>query len=154
MISKVVRELREKKNVSSRILAKRVGKNNTWISQIETGKIKHPDLQALKHMLRLLDCTEEQIEQIILEEFPDLEKFPKKHSKNRTDYKLEKRVLMTKREKKNYGETDVISFQSKVMTEKEFHYRCEKDAHQLFCEIRQLPKRTLELLMDYLFEDI
>jgi transcriptional regulator with XRE-family HTH domain len=154
MISKVVRELREKKGISSRILAKRVGKNNTWISQIETGKIKHPDLQALKHMLRLLDCTEGQIEQIILTEFPDLEKFPKKHSKNRTDYKLEKRVLISKREKKNYGETDVMNFQTKVMTEKEFHLKCEKDAHQLFCEIKQLPKKTLELLMDYLIEDI
>jgi transcriptional regulator with XRE-family HTH domain len=154
MISKVVRELREKKGMSSRILARRVGKNNTWISQIETGKIAHPDLKALKHLLRLLDCTEEQIEQIILTEFPDLEKFPKKHSKNRTDYKIEKKVLVSKREKKNYGVTEITSFQSQVMTEREFLLKCQKDAHQLYCEIKQLPRKTLETLMDYLIDDI
>lgn len=155
MLSQVVRELRLKNKMNGKLLARKVGKNDTWVSQIETGKIVHPDLPAFKKMLRVLGCSETEIDNIILNEFPERDNLPRQlPSKNKTDYKIEKTLIKTNQSKPVYGNTEFKSFESKVMTEMEFKKKCESDAHQLYIELKTLPSHTLEKLFEYLFEEM
>ena len=155
MLSQIVRELRTKNKLTGKSLARKAGMNDTWVSQIETGKIVHPDLPALKKMLRVLGCSESEIDEIILSEFPERDNLPRAiPSKNKTDYRIEKTLIRTNRDKKEYGNVNFTSFQSKVMTEGEFKKKCEADAHQLYIELKTLPTYTLEKLFEFLFEDM
>lgn len=155
MLSQVVRELRLKSKVTSKSLARKVGKNDTWVSQIETGKIVHPDLPAFKKMLRVLGCSESEVDEIILKEFPEKDNLPRGlPSKNKTDYKIEKTLIRSNRDKPEYGNVQFKSFNSKVMTESEFEKKCESDAHQLYIELKTLPSFTLNKLFEFLFEDM
>lgn len=155
MLSQVVRELRLKSKLTSKSLARKVGKNDTWVSQIETGKIVHPDLPAFKSMLRVLGCAENEVDEIILKEFPERDNLPRGlPSKNKTDYRIEKTLIKSNREKDVYGNVEFKSFNSKVMTENEFKKKCDSDAHQLYIELKTLPAYTLEKLFEFLFEDM
>jgi transcriptional regulator with XRE-family HTH domain len=154
MLSQIVRDLRTKNQITGRDLARKIGKNDTWVSQIETGKIVHPDLPAFKKMLRFLGCTDEQIAEIILNEFKETDKHPKYFSKNKTDYKIEKTLILSHTDRKEYGNVEFKSFRSKVMTENEYIMKCEKDAHQLYVELKLLPQPTLDKLTEFLFEDM
>lgn len=154
MIDKIVRDLRLGKGVSSTGLSREVGMNNTWVSQIETGKIKHPHLPALKKMLQMLGVSDEEIEKIILHEFPDVDKPSKSHSANKTDYRIERKLIRSKRKPMEYGTTSFHNFKNGILTEKEFQTKCENDAQVLLDELKQLPKLTLDLLLTRLVDEL
>ena len=154
MIDKIVRDLRTKKGFSSVGLSEKVGMNNTWVSQIETGKIKHPYLPSLKKMLHVLGLTEEEIEKIILEEFAEVEKPSNSHSPNRTDYRLERKLIRAKRKPSEYGNNNAEILSVGLLTESTFKEKCEKDADYLVKQIKKLPKLTLDTLLTRLVDEL
>jgi transcriptional regulator with XRE-family HTH domain len=154
MIDKIVRDLRMKKGFSSTGLSNQVGMNNTWVSQIETGKIKHPHLPALKNLLHILDVSHEEIDKIILNEFPDVEKPSKSHSQNKTDYKLERKFIRSKRKPSTYGTNELGNLSKGFLTEEFFKNKCQADADHLFTEIKKLPQLTLDILLTRLMDEI
>jgi transcriptional regulator with XRE-family HTH domain len=153
MIDKVVRDLRMKKDISSVGLSSMVGMNNTWVSQIETGKIKHPHLPALKKMLKILDVSDEEIEKIILDEFPDVDAPSRSHSPNKTDYRLERKLIRSKRKPNEYGSKTTESFNTGLLTDESFKIKCLEDANFLFDEMKKLPLLTVEILVNRLIDE-
>jgi transcriptional regulator with XRE-family HTH domain len=154
MIDKIVRDLRNKKGISSVGLSEKVGMNNTWVSQIETGKIKHPHLPALKKMLHILDVSQDEIEKILLDEFPEVDKPSKSHSQNKTDYRIERKLIRSKRKPNGYGIKETKIFSNELLTETDFINKCKTDAEHLFNELIALPKFTLELLLTRLIDEL
>ena len=154
MIDKIVRDLRKKKGFSSIGLSQKVGMNNTWVSQIETGKIKHPYLPALKKMLHVLGVTEEEIDKIILEEFAEVDTPSHSHSPNRTDYRLERKLIRAKRKPSEYGTKNIDVISVGLLTEVTIKEKCLKDADYLFNEIKKLPKLTLDTLLTRLVDEL
>lgn len=154
MIDKIVRDLRTKKGFSSVGLSEKVGMNNTWVSQIETGKIKHPYLPAFKKMLHVLGLTEEEIEKVILEEFAEVEKSSNSHSPNRTDYRLERKLIRAKRKPSEYGIKEGEFFSVGLLSDVTFKEKCNKDAEYLIGEIKKLPQLTLDILLTRLVDEL
>jgi transcriptional regulator with XRE-family HTH domain len=154
MIDKIVRDLRTKKGLSSTGLSLEVGMNNTWVSQIETGKIKHPHLPAFKNMLHILGVSEEEIEKIILNEFPEVDKPSKSHSANKTAYKIERKLIRSKRKPSAYGMNEQKNFSNGFLTEEYFNNKCKADANHLFNEIKKLPQLTLDILLTRLVDEL
>lgn len=154
MIDKVVRDLRMKKDISSVGLSSMVGMNNTWVSQIETGKIKHPHLPALKKMLKILDVSDEEIEKIILDEFPDVDAPSRSHSPNKTDYRLERKLIRSKRKPNQYGNNTTELFNTGLLTNESFEDKCYKDADFLCDEIKKLPQFTIDILLNRLIDEL
>lgn len=154
MIDKIVRDLRMKKGYSSIHLSEKVGMNNTWVSQIETGKIKHPHLPALKNLLHILDVSQDDIDKIILDEFPEVDKPSKSHSSNKTDYKLERKLIRSKRKLSDYGKNELKIFANGLLTEEDFKTKCNTDANCLFKEIKKLPQLTLDILLTRLIDEL
>jgi len=153
MIDKLVRDLRIRKGISSKDLSNMLGMNNTWVSQIETGKIKHPQISAFKKMLKMLDVTDEDIEKIIVNEFSDVEKPSKSRSPNKTDYQIERKRILTKA-KPYKVETVKVEEKSKLLTAEKLNEKCMKDADYLFNKISKLPKLTIEILINRLLEEL
>jgi transcriptional regulator with XRE-family HTH domain len=154
MIDKIVRDLRMKKGFSSTNLSEKVGMNNTWVSQIETGKIKHPHLPALKNLLHMLGVSHEEIDKIILDEFPEVDKPSKSHSSNKTDYKIERKLIRSKRKPSVYGINELDNFSNGLLTEEYFNNKCQTDADHLFNEIKKLPQLTLNILLTRLVDEL
>jgi transcriptional regulator with XRE-family HTH domain len=175
MIQKIVRDLRLEKGFSSNGLSEKVGKNRTWVSQIETGKIKHPQLSSFKKMLSILGVSNEEIEKIILTEFPECDKITNAKSSNKVDYRIEKKFIKSKRKlemheqnsiekeenKINYNEKEAddiqvqnLSFHTDVLTYQKYLHKCQEDSQRLFCELKQLPKPTLDNLLTLLVDDL
>jgi transcriptional regulator with XRE-family HTH domain len=157
MIAKIIRDLRAKQNMNARILARKVGKNHAYISQIETGRIKHPHLPTLKKILAILGCTENEINEIILNEFTDVEEKSKSHSPNKIDYRLERKFILSGKELKDYGKEEKIKLnylKEEILTKQQYLDKCEFDAINLYAELKQLPKETLDLLIHMLYDDI
>jgi transcriptional regulator with XRE-family HTH domain len=154
MIDKIVRDLRMGKGISSTALSEKVGMNNTWVSQIETGKIKLPHLPSLKNLLHILEVSQEDIEKIILDEFPEVDRHSTSHSSNKTDYKLERKLIRSRKKITDYGKKEFTIFTKDLLTDEEFQTKCNTDASYLFNELKKLPKLTLELLIISLIDEL
>jgi transcriptional regulator with XRE-family HTH domain len=175
MIQKIVRDLRMKKGYTSNGLSVQVGMNRTWVSQIETGKIKHPHLSSFKKMLSILGVSDEEIEKIILTEFPDTDKVTRARSSNKVDYRIEKKFIKSKRKSQVHSQDDsgkeeieikheikqvddipvqVRNLQTDVLTYQKYLHKCHEDSKRLFHELKQLPKPTLDNLLILLVDDL
>jgi transcriptional regulator with XRE-family HTH domain len=57
---------RNKAGISSKDLARMVGKGSAYVSQIENGRNKKPDYQTAYNLLKIIGINEERIEDILL----------------------------------------------------------------------------------------
>jgi transcriptional regulator with XRE-family HTH domain len=57
---------RKRSGISSKELAKMVGKGLAYVSQIENGRNKNPDFQVAYNLLKIVGVKEDQIENILL----------------------------------------------------------------------------------------
>jgi transcriptional regulator with XRE-family HTH domain len=53
-LSRVIKTLREKKGLSQKALAERVGVTDAYITMLETGTRKNPSLDVLKRLAKVL----------------------------------------------------------------------------------------------------
>jgi transcriptional regulator with XRE-family HTH domain len=117
-----IRELRKSKGISSRELAKSLGKGEAYISQIETGKNKNPDKTIIQNILMLLGVSKSELNDIVAQ------------------YELPSVI--------NFNNEIIDTLTGNLLTAEDLKIKQQEDAEKLLQIIKAMPSETISILLE------